>query len=262
LDKKKNDGKDRVIAAADELFAANDRTTFPGTYEVRKRAGTSMGIANSAMQEWRSRKLLSIANPIEVEVPKAVQDASRVVLGQLWSAATQISAQSLMSAQKAFDEQAAVAVAHSEDLSLAFDTQTAEFETLRGEYESFRTQTAASHAVQECERQDAALERGRLLERANTATARAEEMEKRIDDLRAAMERAELAGETVATKYSTRLAQAEIEVLSARADTAAVREESARLQGKCESLTVQLNDLLQAVNRRRKSPSARKVMLK
>src|SRR6266404_979275 len=147
MDKKKNDAKDRVIAAADELFAANDRATFPGVYEVRKRAGTSMATANSAMQEWRSRKLVSIAKPIEVEIPKAVQDASRVALGQLWSAANQISSQSLMSAQKGFDEQAALAAANSDDLSLAFDTQTAELETLRGEYDNFRSQSAAAFAV-------------------------------------------------------------------------------------------------------------------
>jgi Plasmid replication region DNA-binding N-term len=262
MDKKKNDGRDRVIAAADELFAANDRTTFPGTYEVRKLAGTSMGIANSAMQEWRSRKLLSIANPIEVEVPKAVQDASRVALGQLWSAATQISAQSLMSAQKGFDEQAAVAVAHSEDLSLAFDTQTAELETLRGEYENFRTQTAASNAVQESERQDAALERVMLLDRANTAAARAEEMDKRIDDLRMAIGKLERAESITITDCSTRLAQAETDLLAARTDTAAAREDSARLHGKCESLTLQLNEMLQAAKRRRKSRGPRKVTLK
>jgi hypothetical protein len=39
----------RVVAAADELFAACDRARFPNVYDVRKRASVSMSVANRGM---------------------------------------------------------------------------------------------------------------------------------------------------------------------------------------------------------------------
>jgi hypothetical protein len=78
-----------------------------------------MGVANLAMQLWRARKLVSVAKPVEVDIPAPVAGASKSALAQLWTAAIQISRESLISAQLAFDEQAEVNKVHCADVAAA-----------------------------------------------------------------------------------------------------------------------------------------------
>jgi hypothetical protein len=238
---------ERVFAAADELFADCDRQKFPTVYEVRKRAGVSMAVANEAMQLWRARKLVSIAKPIEVAIPPPVQAASHTALSQLWTAATDIARQSLIAAQVGFDDQTAAAKAHSVELSLAFDAQSAEFDALRTEYESYRATCTAAAADNGRESRRVQAELEILTDRANTATARMEETQKQVEDLRIARDREQTIAKGVVKDCSQRLERAELRVADAVAAETMAREASARYCGQLESLKVQHADLVRTL---------------
>jgi len=179
----------RVWAAADELFAACERERFPRVYDVRKLCGVGMPETNRAMQTWRARQLLSIAKPLQVAIPASVQEAGKSSLSQLWAAAIEISGESLVAAQRAFDEKAEIARASDEDLVAAFETQAADLAGLRCEYEAHRTSSSAAITANQLELHDIRTQLMLSRDQANAAIARFEESQKHVIDLKAALER-------------------------------------------------------------------------
>ena len=241
------DADERVFAAADELFAACDRAKFPNVYDVRKRASVSMAVANRAMQIWRSRQFVSVAKPIEVTIPPAVLEASKTTIGQLWTAAIEISRESLVAAQRAFDEKAAMANANADDLVAAFETQSAELDALRSEYEIYRTTSSAAAAANQREIHEVCSQRTLLSDRANIATVRMEETQKQVDDLKIARDREQAIARKVWDESMERGKRDELRVSEALNREKAAVEARAHYRGQWESLKAQHADLVRTI---------------
>jgi colicin import membrane protein len=235
---------DQVFAAAEELFSACDRAKFPTVYEVRKRARVSMAMANEGMQQWRRRKLVSISRPTEIAIPQTVIEASNAALAQLWAASADIAQKSLIAAQQGFDEQEAAVNANNLELTMAFDLQFAEFEALRSEYENHRACSTADLAAAAEQARGIRAQFEELKTRADTANARAEEIEKRANDLTIARDLAQASSLQVAADYQVRLDEVKRSETEARAREYSAREEAAQFRGQLESLKLQHAELV------------------
>jgi len=196
------------------------------------------------MQTWRARQLLSIAKPIEVAIPPAVQDAGKTALGQLWTAAIEISRESLVTAQRAFDEKAALARASDEELVAAFETQGAELDALRSEYDIHRTTNSAALADNQRELHDIRSQLILFRDQANTADARFEETQKQVNDLKVARDREQAIAKRIWDEGMERAKRDEIRVSEAQKREKSAVEAAARYRGQWESLKAQYADLV------------------
>ena len=157
---------DRIMAAAEELYTQNGRAGFPLVDDVRRAAKANMNEVSRVMKVWRVQKLAQ-AIPVALEVPAAIEQASRTALLALWQAAQEQASGSLRSAQMAWDaermesdavnaqtasayeEQAiALAAAQSEmaQRQVVTDEMSRRHLALQGELEALRTQMKAEQA--------------------------------------------------------------------------------------------------------------------
>ena len=259
--------RDRILAAAAQLFEQAGRKELPTVDAVRKLSRTSMNDASAVMREWRRAQIVS-ASAAVVAVPERVALASQQALSALWSEAQELANESLNVAQAAWDAERAEAEKLRVELSSAFETQGAELEAV--EQGGLRQQVIV------------------LTDKAHTSMARAEEIEKRAEDLKAALATAQgavsrltaeleaerqqhglsrdglaaLSTELVTVKaraeaqagvqegQGQRLRSVEAELAQARAAAAAAREEAAHLRGQTEALHTQQAELIQALKLR------------
>jgi len=279
--------RERILAAAAQLFEQAGRKELPTVDAVRKLSRTSMNDASAVMREWRRAQIVS-ASAAVVAVPERVSAASQQALSALWSEAQELANESLNVAQAAWDAERAEAEKLRVELSSAFETQGAELEAVKAKLAEVEKQAAAAAA-------EAAAEQGGLrqqvivlTDKAHTAMARAEEIEKRAEDLKAALATAQgavsrltaeleaerqqhglsreglaaLSTELVTVKaraeaqagvqegQAVRLRNVEAELAQARAAAATAREEAAHLRGQTEALHTQQAELIQALKLR------------
>ena len=246
-----------------------------------------MNDASAVMREWRRAQIVS-ASAAVVSVPERVSAASQQALSALWGQAQELANESLHVAQAAWDAERAEAEKLRVELSSAFETQGAELEAVKAKLAEVEKQAATAAA-------EAAAEQGALrqqvivlTDKAHTAMARAEEIEKRAEDLKAALATAQgavsrltaeleaerkqhglsrdglaaLSTELVTVKARgeaqagvqegqvVRLRTVEAELAQARAAAAAAREEAAHLRGQTEALRTQQAELLEALKLR------------
>jgi colicin import membrane protein len=279
--------RERILAAAQTLFEQSGRKELPTVDAVRKLSKTSMNDASAVMREWRRSQIVA-ASAAVVSVPERVSQASAAALSTLWSEAQELANESLNVAQAAWDAERAEAEKLRVELSAAFESQGAELEGLRVKLAEVEGRAAAAAAAAEAERVDTARQVAMLTDQAHTAMARVQEIEKRAEDLKAALgvanesERrltAELEAErvvhaktrdsvtalttelvTIKARFeaqagvtdgqAVRLARVETELTQARETAAAAREEAAKLKGQAEALTTQHAELMQVLKER------------
>ena len=279
--------RERILAAAAQLFEQAGRKELPTVDAVRKLSRTSMNDASAVMREWRRAQIVS-ASAAVVAVPERVSAASQQALSALWSEAQELANEALNVAQAAWDAERAEAEKLRVELSSAFETQGAELEGTKAKLAEVEKQAAAAAA-------EAAAEQGGLrqqvivlTDKAHTAMARAEEIEKRAEDLNAALATAQgavsrltaeleaerqqhglsreglaaITTELVTVKaraeaqagvqegQAQRLRSVEAELAQARSAAAAAREEAAHLRGQTEALRTQQAELLEAIKLR------------
>ncbi|WP_419581901.1 DNA-binding protein, partial [Thiolapillus sp.] len=85
--------RDRIFAAADDLYEQGGREGFPTVDAVRKAARVNMNDASAAMKEWR-RAQISQASPLAVQVPELVMQAAQSFVGSLWAQAQELANES------------------------------------------------------------------------------------------------------------------------------------------------------------------------
>jgi chromosome segregation ATPase len=217
-----------------------------------------------------------------------VQQASQSALSALWTEAQELANEALNVAQTAWDAERAEAEKLRVELSSAFETQGAELEALRGRLSEVETEAAAAAAAAERARVESAQQVVVLTDSAHTATARAQEIEKRAEDLKTALQAAQASEQrltaeveaerrqhgvtrehvtAVTTELVTvkaraeaqagvqleqgeRLKRVEADLAAARSTAAAAREEAAQLRGQAEALTTQHAELMQVLKER------------
>ena len=154
------DVRERVIAAAADLFEQSGRQTMPTVDAVRRAARVDMNAASSVMKEWR-RAQTAQAAPVAVTVPESVQQASSAAVATIWKQAQELAdvrqqlAEAVSRADKA-DARIAEIEHRAADLRAELDRAHADADRLRTENTEARQKAAAeieaAHAATEAAR--------------------------------------------------------------------------------------------------------------
>jgi chromosome segregation ATPase len=287
--------RERILAAAAQLFEQSGRKELPTVDAVRKLSRTSMNDASAVMREWRRSQIVS-ASAAVVSVPERVSQASAAALSTLWGEAQELANESLNVAQAAWDAERVEAEKLRVELSSAFEAQGAELEAVKVRVAEVEKMASAAAAEAEIEKGAFRQQVTVLTDQAHTAMARVQEIEKRAEDLKAALSAAqgtvarltaELEAErgqhgrtresltAVSTELVTvkaraeaqagvqadqveRLKRVEAELTQARESAAAAREEAAKLAGQTAALTAQQAELLRVIEGRSERPKGGK----
>lgn len=135
------DVRDRVIAAAADLFAESGGQTMPTVDAVRRVARVDMNAASSVMKEWR-RAQTAQAAPVAVVVPASVQQASSTAIAAIWQQAQELANESLRSAQAAWEAERAELEAMRQELAEAFERQAGELDKAQADVDRLRAENA------------------------------------------------------------------------------------------------------------------------
>lgn len=213
-----SDVRDRIIAAAADLFEQSGRQTMPTVDAVRRAARVDMNAASAVMKEWR-RAQTAQAAPVAVAVPESVQQASNAAVATIWQQAQELANESLRSAQTAWETERAELDAMRQELAEAFERQAIELETVGAAL-------AAEKAAAEKQAHELSNLRHQLAEavsRADKAEARIDEIELRAAELRAELDRAHADADRlrVDSVEAGKKAAADIEATQAAAKIAA-----------------------------------------
>lgn len=206
--------RDRIFAAADVIYAEQDRRSFPTVDAVRKRARVNMNDASAGMKEWR-RSQTATANPVPAQLPAELQGSCLAALTCLWKEATNLANENLRIAQVGWEAERAEAEELSRQMAAAYDAQVGELDAAQLELTTLKTQIASlindlagmRSAMELAERDRAAASSN-----AKESTVRALEIERRANDLQQALEytrqevtRANAGMEAMRAKYSEQL---------------------------------------------------------
>lgn len=190
------DARERVFAAASQIFEESGRQTMPTVDQVRRLAKVDMHAATAAMREWR-RQQTAQAAPIAVTVPEVVAKASEQAIAQLWTQAQELANQSLREAQSAWDAERVELDQMRVELSDAFEAQADELELAKSRIEALENEARETAAIAAAELQKLRDELGQVRADLGAATTRAEraeataaELDHRVADLRAELDRA------------------------------------------------------------------------
>lgn len=246
----------RISMSADQLYEEGGRTAYPNVDAVRRRARADMNTTSSVMRAWR-RAQTGTAAPLPASIPSTVQGASQSLLAAVWAAATDSAHANLQTAQTGWEQERTEAEACRQQLATAFDGQTEELAIAQRELDAMRqvlaaqgSELQAAAANVEKLRQEAAEASGW----AATAEARANEVVKRADDLKAELTRAHASAdqERIDSKRQlesaqTMIAQLREEVQKKSAQEHAFREELARLHGQIDAIATERQAMLAAL---------------
>ena len=225
------DTRERIFAAADSLYEQAGRAAFPTVDAVRKVARVNMNDASAGMKEWR-RAQTAQAAPVAVQVPEAVQQASNAALASLWHEAQELANESLRAAQAGWDAERTEAETLNKQMADAYESQAAELEAAQGRIAEL--EAAARQAAELAETSRQQIEEGHnallgMQQRAAVAEGRAEEIERRVADLRDEVARTRRDAEALAAdngKLSDQLRQAQAQAETLRSDLAGVKARS------------------------------------
>ncbi|QHJ01739.1 KfrA protein (plasmid) [Xylophilus rhododendri] len=119
------DVRERIAAAASELFAQSARQAMPTVDAVRRAARVDMNAASTVMKEWR-RAQIAQSIPVAVAVPEAVQQASAAAVAAIWLQAQELASEALRNAQAAWETERAELDALRQEMAEAFERQAGE----------------------------------------------------------------------------------------------------------------------------------------
>lgn len=178
--------RDRIIAAADSLYAETDRRAFPTVDAVRKRARVNMNDASTGMKQWR-RTQTATATPVPAQLPAQLQASCTSALVALWNEAMVVANESLRAAQVGWEAERQEADDLSRQMAAAYDLQASELEAAQREIN--RLNESAESMRDAAESMESALEAAeRAQTLAETAAKQAEikaaQIELRADELR------------------------------------------------------------------------------
>jgi colicin import membrane protein len=276
--------RERILNAAQQLFGASGRLELPTVDAVRRLSKTNMNDASAVMKEWRRLQIVS-ASAAVVSVPDRVLQSSQSALSALWTEAQELANEALHVAQTAWDTERAEAEKLRVELSSAFETQGAELEALRLKLAEVEKGASTAAAAAEQSRMESAQQVVALTDQAHTASARAQEIEKRAEDLKTALMAAQASEQRLtaeleaerrqhgATREQSNAVSAELMTVKARAEAQAAvqleqverlkrveadlaaargaaamaREEAAQLRGQAEALQAQHAQLMKVL---------------
>lgn len=117
--------KDRIFAAADDLYAENGE--FPNVEIVRQRARAGMNYVVEALKEWRQKQRMLVQS-VREPLPAELHDAMTGFGNHIWEVAQRLANDALESARAAFE-------AEKSDLARLSAEQSDAYEALAAEHE-------------------------------------------------------------------------------------------------------------------------------
>ena len=174
--------KDQIFAIADEIDAAGQNATLAA---VRKAlGGGSFTTISDGMTEWKARKAAK-ETPLREPAPSAVADRLAELGSEIWTSALQLANGRLVTEREALEAARLHLEADKAEAAELADQVTAELEVAKTALLS--AGTAEQAARSECDALRQALAEQTL--QAATSEARANEIEKRANDLNAELAR-------------------------------------------------------------------------
>ena len=224
------DVRERVIAAAVDLYEQTGRERFPTVDAVRRLSRADMNAVSAVMKEWRQAQTTQAA-PVAVAVPEAVQQANAAAVAALWLNATELANQSLRSAQAGWEKERVELDDMRAELANSYEAQAAEFETTKKQLADSEAKTAEQVQELAAVRQREA----EAINRAERAEARISEIEHRAADLRGELDRALAETERQRVELAEARAKAAAEIEAAHAATETARAELVKVQAKADA---------------------------
>ena len=114
--------RERIVAAANELYEELGRETFPTVDTVRRAAKADMNTTSTVMKDWR-RQQTAQAAPVAVAVPEAVSQANSAALAAMWQQAQELANESLRAAQASWETEREELDAMRLELANAYEEQ-------------------------------------------------------------------------------------------------------------------------------------------
>ena len=174
--------RDQIFAVADEIDAAGQNATLAA---VRKAlGGGSFTTISDGMTEWKARKAAK-ETPLREPAPSAVADRLAELGSEIWTSALQLANGRLVTEREALEAARLHLEADKAEAAELADQVTAELEVAKAALLS--ASTAEQVARSECDTLRQALAEQKL--QAATSEARANEIEKRANDLNAELAR-------------------------------------------------------------------------
>ena len=248
------DARERVFAAASQIFEESGRQAMPTVDQVRRLAKVDMHAATAAMREWR-RQQTAQATPIAVAVPEVVAKANEQAIAQLWTQAQELANQSLREAQSAWDAERAELDQMRVELSDAFEAQAAELELAKSSIEALEREARETEKIAAAELQKLRDELAQVRAELGAATTRAErseataaELEHRVADLRGELDRAH----TDVDQVRAELSRAHADVDQARAETQRTAADAEGLRNEIAAAKAKVDAAEQAHQEQRK----------
>ncbi len=215
--------RDRIFAAADDLYEQGGREGFPTVDAVRKAARVNMNDASATMKEWR-RAQTSQASPLAVRVPESVMQAAQSFVGSLWAQAQELANESLRAAQAGWESEREELDVIRQELADAYESQAVELEQAATRLTALEKSEATAKA-------DVADLRGKVAEvgeRAATSEARASELRAELNRAHADMEKLRVERDKALEAVKESRAEHRAEMKELRSEIDAVRATSAK----------------------------------
>lgn len=174
--------RDQIFAVADEIDASGQNATLAA---VRKAlGGGSFTTISDGMTEWKARKAAK-ETPLREPAPSAVADRLAELGSEIWTSALELANDRLVTEREALEAARLHLEAEKAEAAELADQVTAELEVAKTAL--LLASTAEQDARSECDTLRQALAEQKL--QAATSEARANEIEKRANDLNAELAR-------------------------------------------------------------------------
>jgi len=122
--------RDRIIDAAERLYAEANRERLPTVDQVRRAARADMNTTSIVMREWRRAQTARPAS-VTVDVPERVQEVMQAAVATVWREAQELANESLAAAQQAWEVERAEADTLRTELAEAYEQQAVELEACK-----------------------------------------------------------------------------------------------------------------------------------
>ena len=214
---------ERICTSADALYVQGGGAAFPTVDAVRKAARVSMNDASAGMREWRRAHTVQ-AGMAATSVPEKIRDVGLAALAGVWNEAQALAGESLRLAHMAWETERGETETLSRQMADAYETVLAELQACHAQLAS--TQGEMRELAQQKDTMATALAQAQSA--AALSAARAQEIERRAQELRNELDHAHQA----TAQARAELAQAHVtsrnEIHAAKAEAAALVRQGAR----------------------------------
>jgi chromosome segregation ATPase len=178
--------RERIFAAAEQLYEASGKSAFPTVDTVRKLARVNMNDACAGMKEWRRKQGPRVAVPAE-EMPPQLQHEQTVALESLWRTSVALANEALIAAQSTWQLERVETEAMINEMANAYEALERGSDAIQQELQALRnSQLELTEKLKAAEQRSEQLIYEHIVTNAAAEQAQtsAEQEKRRADELR------------------------------------------------------------------------------